>query len=76
MIDLLLPQSTPDQIRTWREAAGLTQAQACALMGYSWRGWQAAESGETALKPATVALFLLATGQHPGYTLQNIATRP
>ena len=56
---------TPDDILGMRINAKLTQQQAADLIGYSRRGWQDAESGKTRLHPASWALFLLSTGQHP-----------
>ena len=68
MITLLDPTPvTPDDIMGMRHNAKLTQQQAADLIGYSRRGWQDAENGKTKMHPAAWALFLLATGQHPGY---------
>lgn len=47
----------PDQIRAKREAAGLTQTQAGALVFVTLRGWQAWEAGERPMHPAFWELF-------------------
>lgn len=54
---------TPDEIRAAREAAGLTQTAAAALIWSSQRGWQKWESGEREMHPAMLRLFRLLTGQ-------------
>lgn len=41
---------TPFQIREARQAAGLSQAAAAKLIGYSWRTWQGYESGERSMR--------------------------
>jgi len=71
VINLLDPdQYGRDEICGARHHAGLTQVQAAKLIGYSRRGWQDAESGRTKLHPAAWALFLLATGQHPLFSIE------
>lgn len=65
---LLCPPPTPADIAQARATAGLTQTQAGALVGYTLRGWQDAESGRRNISASAWSLFLLATGQHPGYT--------
>ena len=69
VLNLLEPSPTPEDILGCRLNSGMTQAKAAALVGYSLRGWQDAESGRTKLQAATWALFLLGTGQHGGYAL-------
>ena len=59
----------PDVIQGTRIDAKLTQQAAADLIGYSRRGWQDAENGKTKMHPAAWALFLLATGQHPGWVV-------
>jgi DNA (cytosine-5)-methyltransferase 1 len=53
---------TPDQIRQARQKAGLTQGQAGALIGKSWRTWQNWEAPTNArrhrgMDPALWELF-------------------
>jgi putative transcriptional regulator len=47
----------PDEIRKAREAAGLTQTEAGALIYVSLTGWQKWEQGERAMHPAFWELF-------------------
>lgn len=49
---------TPEAIRAAREAAGLTQAQAGALIYCTLRGWQNWEGGVRSMHPAFFELFL------------------
>jgi len=65
MINLLLPAPTPAAIAAARHAVGLSQTAAGALVGYTLRGWQDAESGRRNISASAWALFLLATDQHP-----------
>lgn len=66
--DLLLPAPTPDQVRAARHAAGHTQAQAAALMGYrSGLRVSKIELGTETCDTRSWTLYLLATGQHPAY---------
>lgn len=75
MIDLLDPTPvTPADIMGKRQSANLSQQAAADLIGYSRRGWQDAEAGKTRMHPAAWALFLLATGQHPGWVV--VAKQP
>lgn len=48
----------PDQIRRAREAAGLTQTQAAALIYCTLSAWQRWEAGERSMHPAFWELFL------------------
>ncbi len=76
-----MPVPTGEQLKAARLAAGLSQAQAAELMGYSLqtgsrgglqsRTWQALESptDERCMHGPMFAMFLLLTGQHPAYTL-------
>ncbi len=80
-IKLNMPIPTGEQLKAARVAAGLNQAQAAELMGYSLqtgsrgglqsRTWQALESptDERCIQGPMFAMFLLLTGQHPAYTL-------
>jgi hypothetical protein len=77
-----MPIPTGEQLKAARLAAGLNQAQAAELMGYSLqtgsrgglqsRTWQALESATDArcMQGPVFAMFLLLTGQHPDYTLE------
>ncbi len=81
-----MPIPTGEQLKAARLAAGLNQAQAAELMGYSLqtgsrgglqsRTWQALESStdERNMQGPVFAMFLLLTGQHP--TLQLVAKEP
>lgn len=58
---------TPAEVRTAREAAGLTQAQAAALVYASLRNWQQWEQGEGAssarrMHPGLWELFMIKAG--------------
>lgn len=57
-----LPPQTPDNIRRRREAVGLTQAEAAALVYVTPRAWQRWESGDRAIPLATWELFLAKIG--------------
>ena len=60
---------TPDDIRSAREFAGLSQAAAAALI-YCARGtWAQWESGIRAMHPAMWELFLIKTNQHERFNL-------
>lgn len=48
---------TPDQIRSARIAAGLTQTQAAALIYSSLRSWQQWEAGDRRMHPGLFELF-------------------
>lgn len=70
MIALIIDPPPPAGIRAAREAAGLTLAAASALVGLGHHArWAEYESGRKRPDAARWALFLLATGQHPGYCL-------
>jgi DNA (cytosine-5)-methyltransferase 1 len=49
----------PEQIRAARETAGLTEAEAGALIHGSARSWQNLEAGERRLHPGLWELFLI-----------------
>jgi len=49
----------PEQVRAAREAAGLTQTEAGALVYVTLNGWQKWEAGERPMHPAFWALFRL-----------------
>jgi len=52
----------PADIKAWRESAGLTQAQAAALIGYSVQAWEHWEQGRRPMRPV---LLDLAQSKHP-----------
>jgi putative transcriptional regulator len=56
---------TPSKILSSRQAAGLSQAKAAALIGYTLAAWQQWEHGRRAIHPSIFELFLLKSGQHP-----------
>lgn len=58
-----MTQPSSDQIRTARQAAGLTLAAAAALVHANTRSWQKWEAGERAMHPAFWELFLIKSGQ-------------
>ncbi len=61
-----LDKPTPESIRAARAAAGLTQAEAAAVVHRpSYRTWQDWERGRARMPPDAWELFLLKTGQHP-----------
>lgn len=61
-----LRQPTPEQILAARQTAGLTQAEAGALVhSPSYRAWQDWERGRRPMRLDTWELFLLKTDQHP-----------
>ena len=69
-----LPQPTPEEIRSARKAAGLTQTEAAQLIStagsFPYRTWQDYEApiekkGYRPIPMATWTLFLLLTDQHP-----------
>lgn len=59
------PSATPDpaEIRAAREAAGLTQTEAGALVHSALRSWQDWEAGARRMHPAIWELFLIKTGR-------------
>lgn len=72
MIDLLqsTPPATPELVRQARDLAGLSQADAAALVGLSDKArWAEYERGVRSPDVARWALFLLAVGQHPAASL-------
>lgn len=54
-----VPNPSPGDIRVAREAAGLTQGQAAALIYRTVRNWQQWEGGERQMDPALWELFCL-----------------
>lgn len=51
----------PEAIRAAREAAGLTQTAAAALVYSTCRAWQKWEGGEARMHPGMFELFLIKT---------------
>ena len=82
-IQLNMPSPSGAQLKAARLAAGLNQAQAAELMGYSLqtgsrgglqsRTWQALESptDDRNMQGPVFAMFLLLTGQHPDFALMR-----
>ena len=80
-LQLNMPSPSGEQLKAARLAAGLNQAQAAELMGYSLqtgsrgglqsRTWQALESptDDRNMQGPVFAMFLLLTGQHPDFEL-------
>ena len=80
-IQLNMPSPSGEQLKAARLAAGLNQAQAAELMGFSLqtgsrgglqsRTWQALESptDDRNMQGPVFAMFLLLTGQHPDFEL-------
>lgn len=58
-----MKQPASDEIRAAREAAGLTQSAAAALVHANLRSWQKWEAGQRAMHPAFWELFLIKSGQ-------------
>lgn len=52
----------PDSIKQARKTAGLTQAEAAALIHSKLRTWQDQESGKARMHQATWELFCIAVG--------------
>lgn len=50
---------SPEQIREAREAAGLSQTEAAALIYAGLRGWQEWEAGNRKMHPALWEFFLI-----------------
>lgn len=57
------PAPTPAQVRASRKAAGLTRAEAGAMVYHSRRAWQNWELGARDMDPAVLELFYIKTGQ-------------
>lgn len=84
-LQLNMPSPSGEQLKAARLAAGLNQAQAAELMGYSLqtgsrgglqsRTWQALESptDDRHMQGPVFAMFLLLTGQHPDFELARKA---
>lgn len=68
-----LPPATPAAVRSLRVDAGLSLAQAAAMVGagslHTWARWERDDRHGRAIPPQSWALALLALGQHPHYRL-------
>lgn len=65
-----VPEATGEALHAARAAAGLTQAQAAALMGLSGAPALAKMEAGAGTDRTRLALLLLATGQHPALTVR------
>jgi DNA-binding XRE family transcriptional regulator len=64
---------TPEEVRAARIQADLTQAEAAACAGLANRPrWAEYEAGKFKMEPTRWAMFLLITGQYPGWYLAKI----
>lgn len=71
-----LPDRSPDALRAARLAAGLSQAQAAALVGLGQAiRWSEYERGARAIDEARWALFLLAVDAHPCARVSTLQRR-
>lgn len=57
---------TPAEVRSAREAAGLSQTAAAALIHCTLRGWQEWEAGNRRMHPGLWELFRIKTGENNG----------
>ena len=48
---------SPNTIRAVRKAAGLTQSEAAALIGFTRRAWQSWEIGARSMRPQLLRMF-------------------
>jgi DNA-binding transcriptional regulator YiaG len=63
-----IPDPTPENVVAIRRGAGLTQAQAAALVNLAtFQRWSEYERGVVPVDPARWELFLIKTGQHPHF---------
>jgi hypothetical protein len=70
-----IERPTAEQVKTAREAAGLTQSACAHQFGYALRTWQGKEdpgAGNRSLSLGEYAYLLLLAGTHPTYALQNL----
>jgi len=81
VIPIPLTQPSPAEVRSARNAVGLTQVESAELVGMKVnlkskppqsRGWQDAEASDGKLIPSTWLLFQLLTNQHPDYKLVSM----
>ena len=72
--DLLaaVPEPTPEAIKAARLAAGQSQAEAASIVGLGLgQRWYEFEASRRNMDRARWALYLLSTGQHPGYGVKR-----
>ncbi len=73
-----LPPATPAAVRALREGAGLSLAEAAALIGIgdrgTWARWERDDRHARAMPAQTWALALLALGQHPRWAIAKAKT--
>lgn len=64
--DMVIP--SPEEVRAAREAAGLNQTQAAAMVYLAGKNrWSEIENGVRPIEAARWELFLVKTGNHPDY---------
>lgn len=56
---------TPEELRSARNAAGMTQTEAAETVHMSMRAWQQWEGDERTMPPGLFELFMIKTGQWP-----------
>ena len=61
--DMPIQSPTTQEIKDAREAAGLTQTEAAAVVNVELRGWQRWEGGERVMNPAILEFFKIKTAQ-------------
>lgn len=75
MNNLIQTTATPDQFKALRLKAGLTGEQTAKLLGLSESSGRQyinkLENGKTVITPQIWTLFLLATGEHPNFELEQ-----
>lgn len=72
MINLVQSKPTPEQVKTLREKAGLSQGALAELIGLSNRQLIGDyENGKKLPNAQTWTLMLLATNQHPNFELRE-----
>lgn len=54
---------TPEEVRSARNAAGMTQTEAAETVHMSMRAWQQWEGDERTMPPGLFELFMIKTGQ-------------
>lgn len=71
---MTIEKPTAADVKTAREAAGLTQSACAELFGYALRTWQGKEdpgAGNRGLSVGEYAYLLLLSGRHPDYLLHE-----
>lgn len=67
-----LDSPSPNDVTSARHAAGLSQAQAGALIGRTNQEWYRYESGARGMDACLWSLFLLSTDQHPTFEVEAL----